>query len=302
MKNYIQEGENLPVVVTHPAAPVSGDAVRFGTLTGVAIADKGAGGVAATETMVAFDSKVYDLNVSPVDDIGNSAIVAGDQIYFTDGDAVHLGKKASGYFFGYALEANASVNGTAAVINVLHCPPPGHGTTPADGTVTNAKMAVGAAKANLTTTPATTAELDPTTIQYATVAVTNAQIKGLMAAAKELVAAQATKILEFISATLILDYGANVLTRPNGDENLVVRYTDGTGVAVSEVSPDTFHVAAGDAACILHPAATAHMLAAACVGQALVLDNDGTAEIAGNAGLDTVLRVKIAYRVHSPAF
>ena len=140
MQNFIQEGENLAVVVTHPAVPTSGCVCRFGTLTGVACQDEGAGGVAATETMVAFDSGVYDLNTLAENDNGASAIVAGDSLYYVDADA-HLSKKASGYYFGVALEANASGHN---VINVLHLPPPGAGTTPGDGTVSAAKLGANA--------------------------------------------------------------------------------------------------------------------------------------------------------------
>lgn len=140
MINYIQEGKTLPVVVTHPATPTSGCAVRFGYLTGVAVADEGAGGVASTETVVAFDFGVYDLLTLAENDSGASAVAKGDMLYYTDADA-HLSKKASGYFFGFALEIIASGHDT---IHVLHCPPPGGGTTPGDGTVSAAKLGANA--------------------------------------------------------------------------------------------------------------------------------------------------------------
>lgn len=135
--NYVQEGEKLAVVVTHPATPTSGCVCRFGTLTGVALADEGAGGVGATETLVDFDYGVWDLNTLAENDSGASAIAVGDTLFYVDADA-HLSKKQSGYPFGYALEANASGH---AVINVLHVPPPGIGTTPAAGSVVAASMA-----------------------------------------------------------------------------------------------------------------------------------------------------------------
>jgi predicted RecA/RadA family phage recombinase len=138
MTNFIQEGEVLPVVVTHPTVPASGDPVRFGSLTGVAVTNEGEGGCAATETMVKFDEGVYDVSVAAVDDNGNSAVAVGDTIYFVDGDSPHLSKKAAGYAFGHALEAITS--GSTDTIKVRHCPPPGVGTTPADASVSTAKI------------------------------------------------------------------------------------------------------------------------------------------------------------------
>ena len=47
--NLVQDpGKVLSVVVTNPAAPNSGDPVRFGYMPGMAITDDGDGGTAAT--------------------------------------------------------------------------------------------------------------------------------------------------------------------------------------------------------------------------------------------------------------
>lgn len=141
MTNYISEGKVLPAVVTHPAVPTSGCVCRCGKLLGVAVLNEGEGGVGATETMVQFGSGVFSLNTLAENSSGASAIAAWDALYYVDADA-HLSKKTtSGYFFGYALEANATGH---AVINVLHVPAPGDGTTPADGSVTTAKLAANA--------------------------------------------------------------------------------------------------------------------------------------------------------------
>ncbi len=43
--------------------------------------------------------------VKGVDDDGNSAVALGDPLFFIDGDTPQISKKASGLFFGYALEA-----------------------------------------------------------------------------------------------------------------------------------------------------------------------------------------------------
>jgi len=146
----------------------------------------------------------------------------------------------------------------------------------------------------------TSAKLDATTIQYAEVAVTNAQLKALRATPKTLVAAPgAAFVLEFVSAWLFLDYGTNVLTE--SADNLAIKYTDGSGQAVSETIESTgFIDATADAVMPVQPiATTAVILKTACANKALVLHNAGDGEIAGNAANDTVLRVKIAYRVHT---
>lgn len=79
--NLKKEVPQLPVVVTHPAAPNSGDPVRFGVLVGVALADEGDGGAGATETVVDFGRKVWTLNV---DDNEGTGIAVGAKLYYHD--------------------------------------------------------------------------------------------------------------------------------------------------------------------------------------------------------------------------
>lgn len=141
---YLQNNFHLPVVVSNPAAPDSGDPVRYGELTGIALTDEGDGGNAATETTVEFGAVVADVSVKGVDDSGNSAVAVGDTIYYVDGDSPVLSKKASGYHFGFAMEAISS--GGTDTINVL-CPPAGAFAATvntgdiAAGAVTAAKLA-----------------------------------------------------------------------------------------------------------------------------------------------------------------
>jgi hypothetical protein len=137
-------------------------------------------------------------------------------------------------------------------------------------------------------------------LRYEYGTITNAEIKALRAAPKTLVAAPAGgKVLEFLSLWLFLDYGSNVLTE--SADNLAVKYEDGSGQAVSETIESTgFIDAAADTAMTAQQIATTAAFAkTACDGKALVLHNTGDGEIAGNAGADTVIRYKIAYRVHS---
>ncbi len=65
-----------------------------------------------------FGEGVYYCTVHGVDDNGNSAVAAGDSLYFVDGDAF-LSKKSSGYFFGVAFDAVGS-GATGLLKKVLH--------------------------------------------------------------------------------------------------------------------------------------------------------------------------------------
>lgn len=113
-----QPGLNLSVVVTDPTTPASGDPVRYGERTGIALTDEGEGGNSATETTVYFGPFTGNFSVKGVDGSGNSAVAVGDAIYYVDADTPKLSKKASGYFFGFAM---ATVNsGSTATIEVAH--------------------------------------------------------------------------------------------------------------------------------------------------------------------------------------
>lgn len=137
-KNKIYEpGWKLSVPVTDPASPVSGDPVRYGVLTGVALADKGDGGNVAANTTVDFGPGVYDIPVVAE----ASAIAEGDALFYDD--AIHgvNNDSVNGIFFGFAMEAIG--NGLTDTINVLHVPSPGAGSL-ANLSVTTAKLAANA--------------------------------------------------------------------------------------------------------------------------------------------------------------
>ncbi|HUS95711.1 MAG TPA: DUF2190 family protein [Hyphomicrobiaceae bacterium] len=137
MQNYIAPGNVMEVTVASPAVPTSGVPCRFGSLCGVATLAEGEGGVSATTTtMVDFGGGIYDLSVT---DTATGGIAVGAEIWFHDANPPLLNNvAASGYSFGVALEAVG--DGLTATINVLHIPRHGLGTTPADGTVTTAKL------------------------------------------------------------------------------------------------------------------------------------------------------------------
>lgn len=148
-----------PVVVTDPAAPNSGDPVRFGSLTGIALLDEGDGGLAATETMVDFG---WFVATHPVTDVVGGGIGVGDIVYHDDG-ADRLENDVTGTPYGIALGAVGA--GLTVGIRVLHCPAPALGagmvnaaaiaagavTTAkiADGNVTGAKLAASLLKISL---------------------------------------------------------------------------------------------------------------------------------------------------------
>lgn len=124
----------LSIACSNPAAPNSGDPVRYGSFTGVALADEDADG----NTVVDFREKVWDLSVKAVNSGGNSAVAVGDAIYYVDADTPKLSKKNTGYLFGFALEAITS--GSTDTIKVKKVSP--GFSTPADATLDGAKAAV----------------------------------------------------------------------------------------------------------------------------------------------------------------
>jgi hypothetical protein len=148
-KNIVYEsGYQQSVVCSDPATPVSGDPVRYGNLTGIALTDEGDGGNSATETTVNFGPFVAELSVKGVDGSGNSAVAVGDGLWYVDADTPKLSKKTAGYFYGFAMEVVGS--GLTATIKVMHVPSPGTGalaagsigaTQLASSAVTPAKLA-----------------------------------------------------------------------------------------------------------------------------------------------------------------
>jgi hypothetical protein len=167
--NLIYEpGYKLSVVCSNPTTPASGDPVRYGNLTGLALTDESGGGNASGYTTVDFGPYVADLSVKAVDDNGNSAVAVGDALWYVDADTPKLSKKTAGYFFGFALEAIGS--GSTDTINVLHCPAPGTGTL--------AASSIGATQ--LASSAVTTAKLASAAVETAKIAdvnVTEAKIE-----------------------------------------------------------------------------------------------------------------------------
>lgn len=141
-----------------------------------------------------------------------------------------------------------------------------------------------------------TASLDVSTIQYAEVSLTANEIKALRATPKTLVSAPgAGKIIEFVSAILLLDATATAFTETA--DNMAVKYTDGSGAAVSGTIEATgFIDQTADTMTTATAKADAIVAKTGCENKAIVLHNTGDGEYATGTG---VMRVKVAYRVHT---
>lgn len=276
-------GYKLAVVVTHPATPASGDPIRFGDLTGVAVLDEGDGGAGATETVVDLGPGVWDLSV---DDNEGTGIAVGDSVYYHDtgtgSPASSLNNSATSLdaFFGIALEA-VSANATST-IQVLHVPI-GASQAIANGGVDTAQLAADAV---------TTAKLDPTVINFAEVTLTSAQVKALKASPITLVAAPGADLAVVpVAVNLVVNYGGTNAFTETADDLSIGYATDGeikeiesTGL-IGETNDEWRYITFEHAETFI-PAEN----------EAVVITNLDD-EIAGNAGADNTIDVRLYYRV-----
>jgi len=131
-----------------------------------------------------------------------------------------------------------------------------------------------------------------------TVACSNACIKGLRAAPKELVAAPgADKFIELVSATLIVNYGSEVLTE--SEDNLVIQYnTSGTDITAA-IDSTSFLDSNADIIKTVSPSAAVLVTAANSINKAIELFNTGDGELGGNASSDTTMSIRVTYIVHT---
>ena len=118
---------------TKPDEPDSGDPVRIGNMTGIALLDEDAAG----KTVV--DKGPFSAKFT-VKDNGGTGIGVGDTIWYHDDQTPPLDNvPTGGYFYGYAEEAVAA--GQTAIIEVSHgCAPGGAGTI-GNGTVGTTQLA-----------------------------------------------------------------------------------------------------------------------------------------------------------------
>ena len=135
------------------------------------------------------------------------------------------------------------------------------------------------------------------TLRTDAIAISNAELKAIRATPKVLVAAPgAQEVIEFVSATIIMDYGSNVLSETADD--LQIEYTGGLDCAAA-IDTTGFLDQAGDMIMICKATTIAGSATASLKGLGIHLKNIGDGEFDGNAGNDTVLRVKITYILHT---
>lgn len=117
INKVFDEGEQLSLICTDPATPASGGPVVCGQIPGVALTDERADGTTSVDT-----EGVFLLSVKGIDGSGNSAVAAGDIIYYVAADTPKLSKKATGVRYGYAVPAGTNAgtvtSGATATIPV----------------------------------------------------------------------------------------------------------------------------------------------------------------------------------------
>jgi hypothetical protein len=138
-------------------------------------------------------------------------------------------------------------------------------------------------------------ELPEKGLVYKEIEVTSAELLAINAAPKVLVAAEAGKVVEFVSALLILDYNSAAYAN-NG--LLGIYETDSSGTLIAQTTTlASFLAKTADTMVLLRPAAEA---TPSVVAQALLANKDivltqATGEsITGNSPI----RIKLCYRVH----
>ena len=96
---------------------------------------------------------------------------------------------------------------------------------------------------------------------------------------------------------MVLEYGSNVFTESS--DNFAFKLGDDSGTAVSETVENTgFIDQSADTAIPVDRLASAAAALSTYLNKALVLDNTGDGEIAGNATGDSKLHIWITFRTH----
>lgn len=117
------KGDRLSVTCSHPTTPAAGLPCRLGNMVGVAVTDERSDGT----TTVAFDG-VWDISVKGVDAAGNSAVAAGDALFYVDADVDDgtgfLSKDdTASRFAGFALGAVSSAATTTIPVKLATAGP-----------------------------------------------------------------------------------------------------------------------------------------------------------------------------------
>ena len=162
----------------------------------------------------------------------------------------------------------------------------------ASASVTSAKLATGAVGTTaLAAGSVTSATVDENVMQYVTVTIPSASILTMNGTPVTLVPGQAGKVISFAGATLMLDYGG-VQYATNGTLQ-VLEETSATVLSTTVAS--TFLFATADRVSSCKPITTDVVLTPGKGIQLFVPTGNPTAGT-------SVLRVKVAYRVHTTGF
>ena len=219
-----EPGWSLDLTCTNPEKPNSGDPVRIGNLTGIALTDEDATGKTVVNTGP-FVAKFA------VEDAGGTGIAIGAPIWYHDDATPALDNVSTGgYYYGIALEAIGTDQ--TATIQVYHdCAPGGAGTLGvgsisapnlAEGAVTADKLSI-VANSRAIIVPLGTVSV--TTSQVAFVAPTAGSLNAAKIVTKEAVAADDSKYWTF-TLTNLGAAGAG-----NGKiVEMTTKATDGTGL------------------------------------------------------------------------
>ena len=145
-------------------------------------------------------------------------------------------------------------------------------------------------------------------LRSAAVAIADTEMDNLAATPKQLVAAVAGATIEFVSAVFSLDWVSVAWTEPSAPDDLVIRYTNGSGAIVSQLLDATgFATATEDTVAFLTPTvanAAGAAVASVAVTEAnstnkgLFLHNTGSEWT--NSG-DSQVSVIVYYRLHTTA-
>jgi predicted RecA/RadA family phage recombinase len=215
-----EPGWSLNLTCTKPDKPNSGDPVRIGNLTGIALTDEDAAGKTAVNTGPFVAKFAVKAN-------GGAGIAIGAPIWYHDDATPVLDNvSAGGYYYGIALEAISA--GQTATIQVYHdCAPGGAGTLGV-GSISTSNLAEGAATAdNLSIV----ANSRPVIVPLGAVAATTSQVAFVAPTAGSLNAAKiVTKNAVAASDT---DYWTFTLTDlgddGTGTDKIVEKTTKATG-------------------------------------------------------------------------
>ena len=236
-------GQQIEIVPTDPALPVSGATIRYGNETGIALTTAAAPGQPVTCDLGPFEADLL------VTDTGNAGIAAGDILWRHDGGLLDNVPALTGYYYGRARQAVAQ--GQASTIRVYHDGAPGASGVIGAGTVGTAQLAANGVTADKLSVVARTrtvvcpfgADVAANYEQAVFVAPTNGAISAVSLVAVAGIVADGTKttIWEF---ELENQTGPVVAATATTETDAIVAYTP-LAFDLSAV-PGALDIAAGD--------------------------------------------------------